>query len=229
MLSPLESSQLRNTARTHKARPEQPTGNTSHETENGIESNPRPVGLSASYGQARAALLAMSLPPAGRRKGVRKSKRPQDIRGDKEENGAGGSSAYSSGSIGPFFIGNRCATVRDGKVHISRNHRLVPPLICSLRRRSFPRDDCRKESSSSGTIVHHTVVGVFFRASLESVVVVFFEGDALVVESAHLRTSVCNYALTCEVAFLVGETRVAAIECHGPELRHVADVYIMQR
>ena len=51
---------------------------------------------------------------------------------------------------------------------------------------------------------------------------VFFEGDALVVESTHLRASVCDNALACELAFLVGETRVAAIEGHGPELRHVA-------
>ena len=55
---------------------------------------------------------------------------------------------------------------------------------------------------------------------------VFFEGDALVVESAHLWVSVCDDALTSEFAFLVGEARVAAIECHGPELRHAGNIYI---
>lgn len=38
---------MRNAARTHEALPEQPTRNTSHEAENGIESNPRSVGPSA--------------------------------------------------------------------------------------------------------------------------------------------------------------------------------------
>ena len=71
------------------------------------------------------------------------------------------------------------------------------------------------------------MVHFFLSAGLKSVVIVFFEGDALVVESAHLWASVCDDALTSEFAFLVGEARVAAIECHGPELRHFEIVYIV--
>ena len=66
------------------------------------------------------------------------------------------------------------------------------------------------------------MIRILFRPRLEGEVVIFFKRDALVVEGAHLRTSVCNDALACELALLVGETRVAAIEGHVAELRHVA-------
>ena len=57
---------------------------------------------------------------------------------------------------------------------------------------------------------------------------VFFEGDALVMKRAHLRASVCDYTLACELAVVVGETRVAAIEGHGPHLRHDGGVCILE-
>ena len=57
---------------------------------------------------------------------------------------------------------------------------------------------------------------------------VFFEGDALVMKRAHLRASVCDNALACELAVLVGKTRVAAIEGHGSHLRHVGGVCILE-
>ena len=70
------------------------------------------------------------------------------------------------------------------------------------------------------------MVQVFFSACLESVVVVFLEGDGLVMKRAHLGASVCDSALACELAVLVWETRIAAIEGHGSHLRHVGNICI---
>lgn len=57
---------------------------------------------------------------------------------------------------------------------------------------------------------------------------VFFEGDALVMQRAHLRASVCDSALACELAVFMGETRIAAIEGHGAHLRHVGGVCVLE-
>ena len=217
---------MRNAARTHEALPEQPTRDASHEAENGVESNARSVGLSAHSslinGAGRALSNWVSLPPASRRKSIRKPKGPQDISGDEEENCASGSSTDRSGSVGPFFVSDRCATARDVQIDIGGNDRVVALFIRCYRRRSFPRNECGEESSSLGDIPPCPMIRILFRPRLEGEVVIFFKGDAFVMEGAHLRTSVCNNALACELALLVGETRVAAVEGHVAELRHVA-------
>ena len=71
-----------------------------------------------------------NLPPTSRGEGIWKSKWTQDISGDQIEDSSRSSCADSSGSVGPFFIGDTCAFARIRDVDVG--HQRSTALLIDL-------------------------------------------------------------------------------------------------